>query len=262
MVRPSVVVERSRPNSLPTAFPAIIGFCCIGILSISNNPCHVYTMIAFGLGGYLLMRLDFEPAPLLLGLVIGPMLEENLRRSFTLSGGDPRFSSSGRSRPSCSPSRSACWSSRHCRQFGKDVPRHLRSAPETSVPASLRFIAQMIPGVKHIRCPSRRKGASGCAGRGGVKIGRSATSDDPSCRGRRHPAHPPHLQAARHYICQRPLDAFVNATTDAAPLAEITPAPYRLIGRASMLSDFAEFGESACGVAAPAIASNAAYSSE
>jgi hypothetical protein len=48
-------------------------------------------MIAFGLGGYLLMRLDFEPAPLLLGLVIGPMLEENLRRSFTLSGGDPRI---------------------------------------------------------------------------------------------------------------------------------------------------------------------------
>jgi putative tricarboxylic transport membrane protein len=71
-------------------FPAIIGFCCIGILSISNNPFHVYTMIVFGLGGYLLMRLDFEPAPLLLGFVIGPMLEENLRRSFVLSGGDPR----------------------------------------------------------------------------------------------------------------------------------------------------------------------------
>jgi putative tricarboxylic transport membrane protein len=71
-------------------FPAIIGFCCIGILSISNNPFHIYTMIAFGLGGYLLLRLDFEPAPLLLGFVIGPMLEENLRRSLVLSGGDPR----------------------------------------------------------------------------------------------------------------------------------------------------------------------------
>jgi TctA family transporter len=70
-------------------FPAIIGFCCIGILSISNNPFHIYTMIMFGLGGYLLMRLDFEPAPLLLGFVIGPMLEENLRRSFVLSDGDP-----------------------------------------------------------------------------------------------------------------------------------------------------------------------------
>jgi putative tricarboxylic transport membrane protein len=71
-------------------FPAIIGFCCIGILSISNNPFHVYTMIVFGLGGYLLMKFDFEPAPLLLGFVIGPMMEENLRRSFVLSDGDPR----------------------------------------------------------------------------------------------------------------------------------------------------------------------------
>jgi TctA family transporter len=73
----------------PYLFPAIIGFCCIGILSISNNPFHVYTMIVFGLGGYLLMKLDFEPAPLLLGFVIGPMLEENLRRSFVLSDGNP-----------------------------------------------------------------------------------------------------------------------------------------------------------------------------
>ncbi|RYF70779.1 MAG: tripartite tricarboxylate transporter permease [Comamonadaceae bacterium] len=70
-------------------YPAIIGFCCIGVLSISNNPFQVYTLIAFGLGGYLLMRLDFEPAPLLLGFVIGPMLEENFRRSMVLSGGDP-----------------------------------------------------------------------------------------------------------------------------------------------------------------------------
>ncbi|HEY8358632.1 MAG TPA: tripartite tricarboxylate transporter permease [Ramlibacter sp.] len=70
-------------------YPCVVGFCCIGVLSISNNPFHVYTLILFGVGGYLLMRMGFEPAPLLLGFVIGPMLEENLRRSFVLSGGDP-----------------------------------------------------------------------------------------------------------------------------------------------------------------------------
>jgi TctA family transporter len=72
-------------------FPAIAGFCCIGVLSIANNPFHVYTVVLFGLGGYLLVKLDFEPAPLLLGFVIGPMLEENLRRSFVLSGGDVKI---------------------------------------------------------------------------------------------------------------------------------------------------------------------------
>jgi putative tricarboxylic transport membrane protein len=72
-------------------FPAIVGFCCIGVLSIASNPFHVYSVILFGLGGYVLVKLDFEPAPLLLGYVIGPMLEENLRRSFVLSGGDPRI---------------------------------------------------------------------------------------------------------------------------------------------------------------------------
>jgi putative tricarboxylic transport membrane protein len=70
-------------------YPAIIGFCCIGLISISSNPFHIYTLILFGVGGYFLMRLGFEPAPLLLGFVIGPMLEENLRRSLVLSSGSP-----------------------------------------------------------------------------------------------------------------------------------------------------------------------------
>lgn len=70
-------------------FPAIVGFCCIGALSVANNSFHVYTVIGFGLGGYLLVKLAFDPTPLLLGFVIGPMLEENLRRSFVLSDGDP-----------------------------------------------------------------------------------------------------------------------------------------------------------------------------
>ncbi|MES2787560.1 MAG: tripartite tricarboxylate transporter permease [Pseudomonadota bacterium] len=70
-------------------YPVIVGFCCVGLMSISANPFHVYTLILFGIGGYFLLRMGFEPAPLLLGFVIGPMLEENLRRSLVLSGGDP-----------------------------------------------------------------------------------------------------------------------------------------------------------------------------
>jgi TctA family transporter len=70
-------------------FPAIIAFCCIGVYSVNNNPFDVYAMALFGLVGYLFIKLDFEPAPLLLGFVLGPMLEENLRRAMIISRGDP-----------------------------------------------------------------------------------------------------------------------------------------------------------------------------
>jgi TctA family transporter len=69
-------------------FPAIVAFCCIGVYSVNNNPFDVYAMGLFGVLGYLLIKLDFEPAPLLLGFVLGPMLEENLRRAMILSRGD------------------------------------------------------------------------------------------------------------------------------------------------------------------------------
>lgn len=69
-------------------FPAIIGFCCIGALSVANNSFHVFALLVFGLGGYGLTKLGFELTPLLLGFVIGPMLEANLRRPFTLSARD------------------------------------------------------------------------------------------------------------------------------------------------------------------------------
>ena len=69
-------------------FPAIIAFCCIGVYSVNNNPFDVYAMALFGLVGYVLIKLDFEPAPLLLGFVLGPMLEENLRRAMIISRGD------------------------------------------------------------------------------------------------------------------------------------------------------------------------------
>ncbi|MDR6954351.1 TctA family transporter [Ancylobacter sp. 3268] len=70
-------------------FPLIIGFCCIGVYSVNNNVYDVYAMAAFGVFGYLLVKLDCEPAPLLLGFIIGPMLEEYLRRAMLISRGDP-----------------------------------------------------------------------------------------------------------------------------------------------------------------------------
>jgi TctA family transporter len=70
-------------------FPAIIAFCCIGAYSVNNSIFDVYVMALFGLVGYVLVKLQFEPAPLLLGFVLGPMLEENLRRAMLLSRGDP-----------------------------------------------------------------------------------------------------------------------------------------------------------------------------
>ena len=69
-------------------FPAIIAFCCIGAYSVNNNVFDVYAMAGFGLVGWALIKLDFEPAPLLLGFVLGPMLEENLRRAMIISRGD------------------------------------------------------------------------------------------------------------------------------------------------------------------------------
>jgi putative tricarboxylic transport membrane protein len=69
-------------------FPGIIAFCCIGAYSVNNNTFDVYAMALFGLVGYVLIKLDFEPAPLLLGFVLGPMLEENLRRAMIISRGN------------------------------------------------------------------------------------------------------------------------------------------------------------------------------
>jgi TctA family transporter len=70
-------------------FPGIVAVCCIGVYSVSNNAFDVYTMAFFGVVGYVLVKLDCEPAPLILGFVIGKMLEEYLRRAMLLSRGDP-----------------------------------------------------------------------------------------------------------------------------------------------------------------------------
>jgi TctA family transporter len=70
-------------------YPAILLFCCIGVYSLNNSAIDVAIAMLFGLLGYLFIKLDCEPAPLLLGFVLGPMMEENLRRALLLSRGDP-----------------------------------------------------------------------------------------------------------------------------------------------------------------------------
>ena len=70
-------------------FPSIILFCSIGNYSVSNNPFDVYMVAVIGVLGYVLVKLECEPAPLLLGYVLGPLLEENLRRALLIARGDP-----------------------------------------------------------------------------------------------------------------------------------------------------------------------------
>ena len=68
-------------------YPAIVMFVCIGVYGVNNNVFDVYAVLVFGLAGYVLRVLHFEPAPLLLGYVLGTMLEENFRRAMLLSRG-------------------------------------------------------------------------------------------------------------------------------------------------------------------------------
>lgn len=70
-------------------YPAILVFCCIGVYSINNNVWDVWVTIVFGLLGYAFYKLGCEAAPLVLGFILGPMMEENLRRALLLSRGDP-----------------------------------------------------------------------------------------------------------------------------------------------------------------------------
>jgi putative tricarboxylic transport membrane protein len=69
-------------------FPAIMTFCAIGLYTLNNNNFDVYMAAAFGVVGYAFFKLGCEPAPLLLGFILGPMMEENLRRALLLSRGD------------------------------------------------------------------------------------------------------------------------------------------------------------------------------
>ncbi len=69
-------------------FPAIVLFCAIGVYTTNNNTFDIWLVGLFGFIGYLFIKLGMEPAPLLLGFILGPMMEENLRRALLLSRGD------------------------------------------------------------------------------------------------------------------------------------------------------------------------------
>jgi len=69
-------------------FPAIVLFCAIGVYSMNNNTFDIWMLAGFGFVGYVFIKLGCEPAPLVLGFILGPMMEENLRRALLLSLGD------------------------------------------------------------------------------------------------------------------------------------------------------------------------------
>jgi TctA family transporter len=69
-------------------FPSIFVFCCIGVYTVDTKIFDVYELAALTAVGYLLIKLDCEPAPLILGFVLGPLMEENLRRAMMIAQGD------------------------------------------------------------------------------------------------------------------------------------------------------------------------------
>jgi putative tricarboxylic transport membrane protein len=70
-------------------FPAIMAFSAIGIYSVNNSSFEIYLTAIFGVIGFVWIRLGCSPAPMLLGFVLGPMMEEHLRRAMLMSKGDP-----------------------------------------------------------------------------------------------------------------------------------------------------------------------------
>jgi putative tricarboxylic transport membrane protein len=70
-------------------YPAILVFCCIGVYSVANSTISVFLAAGFGVFGYIMRVLGCQPAPLILGFILAPVLEVNLRRAMLLSQGDP-----------------------------------------------------------------------------------------------------------------------------------------------------------------------------
>src|SRR3954453_22011841 len=68
---------------------AILLFCAIGVYTVNNNTFEIVLTALFGVLGYIFIRLECEPAPMLLGFILGPLMEENLRRAMRISSGDP-----------------------------------------------------------------------------------------------------------------------------------------------------------------------------
>ncbi len=83
-------------------FPTIIALCAIGVFSVNNSLFDVYAMALFGVVGYFFRKLEVEPAPMLLAFILGPMMEEFLRRTLLFSKGDPSVFFTRRSARACS----------------------------------------------------------------------------------------------------------------------------------------------------------------
>jgi TctA family transporter len=69
-------------------FPAIFVFCCIGVYTVDNKVFDIYVLAALTGVAYVLLKLDCEPAPLILGFILGPMMEEQMRRAMMINFGD------------------------------------------------------------------------------------------------------------------------------------------------------------------------------
>ena len=72
-------------------YPAILLFCVIGIYATNTNIAQLVMTAVFALFGYILVKFECEPAPLVLGFILGPLMEENLRRALVISRGDPKI---------------------------------------------------------------------------------------------------------------------------------------------------------------------------
>lgn len=70
-------------------YPSVLLFCCVGVYTVNNNTFDLVQLVAFSVLGMILWRLDCEPAPMVLAFLLGPLMEENLRRALLLSRGDP-----------------------------------------------------------------------------------------------------------------------------------------------------------------------------
>ena len=76
-------------GAVPLLYPVILVFCGIGVFSLNNSDFDIHLMALFGFLGYVFAKLDCEPAPMLLGFILGPLMEEYLRRAMLISRGDP-----------------------------------------------------------------------------------------------------------------------------------------------------------------------------
>src|SRR5260221_6817380 len=91
VMRPSVDGVGIQLLAVPSRllFPAIFVFCCNGAYAVDNKVFDVYEIAALSAVGYVLLKLDCEPAPMVLGYILRPMIEEHLRRAMMISVGDP-----------------------------------------------------------------------------------------------------------------------------------------------------------------------------